>query len=51
MGSLPPPTSGIFLETSFRRSLASCEAVVAGDSQGREELKSWRTSPLFHHVG
>jgi hypothetical protein len=50
MGSLPAPSSGLFLEVSFRRSLASCEEIAAGDCKGRDDLKSWRTSPVFHHV-
>ena len=48
LNSLPPPSS--FLETSFRRLLASCQDIVAGDSKGREDLKSWKNSPVFHHV-
>lgn len=47
--SLPPPTSGTFLECSFRRSLSNCEDIVSGDWKGREDLKSWQTSPFFHH--
>ena len=50
--ALPPPTSGLFLEVSFRRLLASCEAVAAGDARGRPDLAvGWETSPVFHHVG
>lgn len=47
---LPPPLSGSFLEISFRRLLASCEDIVAGDNKGREDLTSWQRSPVFHHV-
>lgn len=49
-GELPPPSSGVFLEVSFRRLLASCEQIIAGDDKGREDLRSWRSSPVFHHV-
>lgn len=48
---LPDPTSGIFLEVSFRRLLASCEDIVAGTSTARPDLAgTWRRSPVFHHV-
>ena len=62
---LPPPESGLFLEVSFRRLLASCEGVangVASDASTtvaaapsmlavRPELaRGWATSPVFHHV-
>jgi hypothetical protein len=47
---LPPPSSGLLLEVSFRRLLASCEAIAGGDDKGREDLRQWRTSPVFHHV-
>lgn len=47
---LPDPTSGIFLEVSFRRLLASCEDIVAGTSTARPDLAgTWRRSPVFHH--
>ncbi|KAL4458035.1 hypothetical protein ABPG75_012900 [Micractinium tetrahymenae] len=47
---LPDPTSGIFLEVSFRRLLASCEDIVAGTSEARPDLvANWRRSPVFHH--
>ena len=51
---LPPPASGLFLEVSFRRLLASCEATAAGAPPpgARPELAGdgWRVSPVFHHV-
>ena len=62
---LPPPSSGLFLEVSFRRLLASCEGVVNGSGVDgaaattaapsmlamRPELaRDWATSPVFHHV-
>ena len=51
---LPPPASGLFLEVSFRRLLASCEATAAGTPPpgARPELAGdgWRVSPVFHHV-
>ena len=61
---LPPPTSGLFLEVSFRRLLRACEAVVGEETDGgdsapgphplsaRPDLKggAWRSSPVFHHV-
>ena len=47
---LPPPSSGVLLEVSFRRLLASCEQIIAGDDKGREDLRGWRSSPVFHHV-
>lgn len=48
---LPPPASGLVLEISFRRLLASCEAIAfTGDNKGKEDLKQWKTSPVFHHV-
>jgi hypothetical protein len=61
---LPAPASGLFLEVSFRRLLASCEGVVNGGggavdggsasttpSMIRPELaRNWATSPVFHHV-
>lgn len=47
---LPDPTSGIFLEISFRRLLASCESIVAGTSPARPDLaNNWQRSPAFHH--
>jgi hypothetical protein len=48
--TLPAPSSGLFLEVSFRRLLASCEEIVGGDDKGREDLREWRRSPVFHHV-
>lgn len=49
---LPEPTSGLFLEVSFRRLLASCESIVDGTSTARPDLiDKWRRSPVFHHVG
>ena len=50
MQSLPAPTSGLFLEVSFRRLLKSCGDIIEGDSKGREDFKDWRSSPVFHHV-
>ncbi len=48
---LPPPTSGLFLEVSFRRLLASCEDIAGGASTARPDLvATWRSSPVFHHV-
>eukprot|EP00887_Chlorella_sp_A99_P001492 scaffold8.g1492.t1 len=47
---LPPPSSGQFLEVSFRRLLASCEEIVAGDNKGRPDLVTWQRSPVFHHA-
>jgi hypothetical protein len=47
---LPPPASGLFAEVEFRRLLASCEDVVAGDDKGRPDLRDWAASPVFHHV-
>ncbi|KAL4432858.1 hypothetical protein ABPG77_008184 [Micractinium sp. CCAP 211/92] len=48
--TLPEPSSGIFLEVSFRRLLASCEDIVGGNSTARPDLAStWRRSPVFHH--
>jgi hypothetical protein len=47
---LPPPASGLFAEVEFRRLLASCEEVVAGDDKGRPDLRDWAASPVFHHV-
>lgn len=47
---LPAPASGMMLELSFRRLLASCEDISHGDDKGREDLQQWRTSPVFHHV-
>ena len=49
-GTLPAPSSGLFLEVSFRRLLASCQDIISGDDKGREDLKEWRRSPVFHHV-
>ncbi|KAI3435499.1 hypothetical protein D9Q98_001565 [Chlorella vulgaris] len=50
MDTLPSPTSGLFLETSFRRLLASCEDIVGGTSVGRSDLiGNWKHSPVFHH--
>lgn len=50
-GPLPSPASGLFLEVSFRRLLASCEDIVAGTSIARPDLiGTWRRSPVFHHV-
>jgi len=48
--SLPSPSSGTFLEISFRRLLKSCEEIMAGDNKGREDLTAWQSSPVFHHV-
>ena len=50
MSDLPPPTSGLFLEISFRRLLKSCAEIMAGDNKGREDLTAWQRSPVFHHV-
>ena len=51
MADLPSPTSGLFLEVSFRRLLASCEDIVAGTSLARPDLiGNWQQSPVFHHV-
>lgn len=49
---LPSPSSGLFLEVSFRRLLASCEAIVDGTSLARPDLLNgaWVRSPVFHHV-
>ena len=47
---LPPPSSGLLLELSFRRLLASCEEIAGGQDKGREDLRQWQTSPVFHHV-
>ena len=47
---LPPPTSGLFLEISFRRLLKSCAEIMLGDNKGREDLTAWQRSPVFHHV-
>jgi hypothetical protein len=47
---LPPPSSGLLLELSFRRLLASCEEIAGGQDKGREDLRHWQTSPVFHHV-
>lgn len=44
---LPPPSSGQFLEISFRRLLSKCEQAAAGNSSLGD---AWPTSPLFHHV-
>lgn len=51
VSDLPPPTSGLFLEISFRRLLKSCAEIMAGDNKGREDLTAWQRSPVFHHVG
>ena len=48
--TLPAPSSGLFLEVSFRRLLASCEEIAAGQDKGREDLRHWQNSPVFHHV-
>ena len=48
--ALSPPSSGTFLEISFRRLLNSCEDIIAGDNKGREDLTAWQSSPVFHHV-
>lgn len=50
MQPLPAPSSGLFLEVSFRRLLKSCIEITEGDSKGRADLASWQTSPVFHHV-
>ncbi len=52
MYPLPEPSSGLFLEVSFRRLLTSCEEIIAGDSKGRQDFSAanWKTSPVFHHV-
>lgn len=50
MQPLPPPTSGLFLELSFRRLLKSCTEITEGDSKGRADFVDWQTSPVFHHV-
>ena len=47
---LPAPSRGGFLEVSFRRLLASCEEIVAGDNKCRADLANWQRSPVFHHV-
>lgn len=48
---LPPPASGLFLEVSFRRLLASCEDIAGGTSTARPDLVGcWQHSPVFHHV-
>jgi hypothetical protein len=48
--NLAPPSSGLFLEVSFRRLLDSCFEIMSGDTKHRRDLKNWRTSPVFHHV-
>lgn len=49
---LPAPTSGQFLELSFRKLLKNCYDIADGSTPVRKkELVAWRTSPLFHHVG
>ena len=50
VSNLPPPTSGLFLEISFRRLLKSCVEIITGDNKGREDLTMWQRSPVFHHV-
>ena len=47
---LPPPSSGLFLEIEFRRLLANCEEIAAGNDKGREDLRQWQSSLAFHHV-
>lgn len=47
---LPAPTSGLPLEITFRRLLRSCQQIIVGDTKGRDDLRDWRTSPIFHHV-
>lgn len=34
---LPPPASGLFLDVSFRRLLASCEGIVHGVVSGVDD--------------
>ncbi|KAK9865708.1 hypothetical protein WJX84_003021 [Apatococcus fuscideae] len=36
-------------ELIFRRLLKCCEDIVGGDNKGRADLKTWSTSPVFHH--
>lgn len=47
---LPPPASGLFLEVSFRRLLASCEDIASGTSARTDLVDCWQRSPVFHHV-
>ena len=48
---LPPSAAGPSVEEiSFRRLLKKCGDVADGDWKGKAELRSWRTSVLFHHV-
>ncbi|KAK9841144.1 hypothetical protein WJX74_000690 [Apatococcus lobatus] len=37
------------LSSYFRRLLKCCEDIVGGDNKGRADLKTWSTSPVFHH--
>ena len=50
ISELAPPTSGQFLEISFRRLLKSCAEIMAGDNKGRGDLTAWQSSPVFHNV-
>jgi len=36
---------------SFQRLLKSCEEIAEGEHKGRDDLKNWKISPAFHHVG